>query len=703
MRAFFALPFVAGLFSLLLAGTSVVRRKPSAATWLFFAGMTALAIDSIVTGLILRATQLSEVARWMTAAAIVECLIPVIWLSFSLTYSRSGYRAYLKSSRVALAAVGLVPIGLLAFYRDQLAQVIPGEAPGEVWRLQFGPLSGLLNAVLLVAFVLILVNLEQTFRAAVGTMRWRIKYVVLALVVIFGARLYVSSQAILFSAPAIALWSVESGGLFIGCLFLTLAYTRTGWHEIDVHPSSAVLHSSLTMIIVGSYLFVVGVMAVLVRRFGGAEVFQLQAFVVLLGMAGLAVLLLSDRARQRLHRFVARHFKKAQHDSVKIWTSFSHGLARVTDQAGLCTVSAKLISETFDVLTVTLWLLDDDTGQFVLADSTGRAEGKTSPADSGSALSAAVTAGLQGRSAPFDLEKLNEEWAEELRRSNPSMFPNGGNRLCVPLLAGTRVAGVVLLADRINGATYTVEELELLRCIADQITSVLLNIRFARELAHGKELEAFRTMSAFFVHDLKNAAASLNLMLKNLPVHFDDPEFRQDALRGIGNTAQRIDDMIARLSELRQRPDAVRAATDLNQVVTTTLAGVASTPGVELVSELEPVPAILADREQLQSVVTNLIMNARDAVGPGGRIHVRTGHRGDRVVLSVVDNGCGMSPAFVRDSLFRPFQSTKKKGLGIGLFQSRAIVLAHGGGVQVESEIGKGTSFHASFPVNTGR
>jgi signal transduction histidine kinase len=186
-------------------------------------------------------------------------------------------------------------------------------------------------------------------------------------------------------------------------------------------------------------------------------------------------------------------------------------------------------------------------------------------------------------------------------------------------------------------------------------------------------------------------------------VHFDDPEFRKDALRGIGNTAQRIDGMIARLSELRQRPDAVRDVTDLNQVVTTSLASVSSAPGVEVVSELEPVPPILGDREQLQSVVTNLILNARDAVGAGGRIHVRTGHRGGRVVVSVVDNGCGMSPAFVRDSLFRPFQSTKKKGLGIGLFQSRAIVLAHGGGVHVESEVGKGTSFHASFPVNAGQ
>jgi signal transduction histidine kinase len=202
---------------------------------------------------------------------------------------------------------------------------------------------------------------------------------------------------------------------------------------------------------------------------------------------------------------------------------------------------------------------------------------------------------------------------------------------------------------------------------------------------------------------LKNAASSLNLMLKNLPVHFDDPAFRQDALRGIGNTAQRIDEMIARLSALRQQRDEVRLDTDLNQVVAASLASVGNVPGVDLITELAPMPTIKADREQLQNVVTNLVLNARDAINGGGRIYVRTEHRGDRVVLSVIDNGCGISPAFIRDSLFRPFQSTKKKGLGIGLFQSRAIILAHGGGVHVESEVGKGTTFQASFPVNASQ
>ena len=128
-----------------------------------------------------------------------------------------------------------------------------------------------MNVILLISFVMILMNMEQTFRAAVGTMRWRIKFVVLALGVIFGARLYVRIQAILFSGSDVALWSVESGALLIGCAFLVVAYARTGLAEIDVYPSLAVLRSSLTILIVGAYLFVVGVLAQVARRFGGAR------------------------------------------------------------------------------------------------------------------------------------------------------------------------------------------------------------------------------------------------------------------------------------------------------------------------------------------------------------------------------------------------------------------------------------------------
>jgi len=552
-----------------------------------------------------------------------------------------------------------------------------------------------LNVVLLIALVMILMSLEQTFRATVGTMRWQIKLVVVAVALIFGARLYVRSQAILFSAPDIAFWSLESSALLIGCAFLGVAYVRTGLAEIELYPSLAVLRSSLTVVVVGGYLMVVGVLAQVVTRFGGAEVFQFQALVVIIGMAGLAVLLLSDRARQQIHAFVLRHFKPAQHDSTRIWMSFSKRLGAVSDQQGLCNAAAKLVSETFDVLSVTIWLVDDEKERLAPAASTAQ-HGIPS---NGGVPSATVLAGVKALRSCSDLDRAPDGWAEEFRLLNPTTFARGGNRICIPLRVGDRTIGAMVLADRVNGAMYSVEEIELLNCIGEHVSAILVNLRLANEVAHTRELDAFRLMSTFFVHDLKNAASSLNLTLKNLPVHFDDPAFRDDALRTIGNTARRIDDMIARLSALRQRPDATRVDADLNQLVDEALAKVQPIRDVRLTRELEPLPRILADREQIQSVVTNLVLNAQDAVGSEGVIQVRTSINGQRVLLTVADNGCGMTETFLRESLFRPFQSTKKKGLGIGLFQCRAIVQAHGGGMQVESEAGKGTTFLVSLPV----
>ena len=689
MNTFFLIPFVAGIFSLLLGLVSVFRAKRSPAPWLFAVGMAALGLDSVFTGLSLRAVQEGDVLAWLTPAFIVKAFVPAPWLAFSLIYSRSNYREFLPHWKIPLAFFGLLPILLYASVVMQ---------SGDLWWLQSGPLATVLNVVLLVALVLILMNLEQTFRAAVGTMRWRIKFVVVALTVIFGARLYVRSQAILFSAPDITLWNVESGALLVGCLLLAVAYARTRWAESDVYPSLAILRSSMTFVIVGGYLFVVGVAAQLVRRFGGAEIFQFQAIVVLIGVAGLVVLLLSDRGRHHLHTFAVRHFSKAQHDSVHVWSLFSQRLTSVKDADDLCMVSAKLISETFEALSVTLWLVDEEKGVLRIGAST---KGQAGDHDRNhhEIQWAAVASGLREHRVPFDFEVHNESWAEELKRNNPSTFSSGGHRLCIPLRAGELAVGLIALADRVGGGVYTIEELELLKCIGDQVTSVLLNLRLGGEVARAKELEAFRTMSAFFVHDLKNTASSLNLMLKNLPVHFDDPAFRQDALRGIGNTARRIEEMIARLSELRRRPESTRVDADLNQLVAEALDRANGATNVEVTRELQPLPAILADREQLQSVVTNLVLNARDALGSGGAITVRTESRGERVLLSVMDNGCGMSPAFLSESLFRPFQSTKKKGLGIGLFQSRAIVHAHGGGIHVESELGKGTTFVVSLPV----
>ena len=100
----------------------------------------------------------------------------------------------------------------------------------------------------------------------------------------------------------------------------------------------------------------------------------------------------------------------------------------------------------------------------------------------------------------------------------------------------------------------------------------------------------------------------------------------------------------------------------------------------------------------MQKVITNLVLNARDAVSAGGEIRVETSRRDGWVVLAVADNGCGMTPDFIQRSLFRPFQTTKRKGIGIGMFHCKMIVEAHKGRIEVESAPGKGTAFRVFLP-----
>jgi signal transduction histidine kinase len=105
------------------------------------------------------------------------------------------------------------------------------------------------------------------------------------------------------------------------------------------------------------------------------------------------------------------------------------------------------------------------------------------------------------------------------------------------------------------------------------------------------------------------------------------------------------------------------------------------------------------DPEQVQKVLTNLILNANEAISTGGEIRVATNQRDRWLIVSVSDNGCGLSKEFMERSLFHPFKTTKKQGMGIGLFQSKMIVEAHQGRIEVESEEGKGSTFRVFLPL----
>jgi putative PEP-CTERM system histidine kinase len=694
------LALAAGMSSAALAAAAARRKQRSLATWCFSAGMLVFALESLFGAIANDALLPEKAAFWGTLALAAKSFLPGVWLTFSLTYSRANYRDFLLRSRWLLVGAFLVPVlSLAAIYRP-FFYVVTYKPPVDGWGLMLDDPAKILNVLVLVSTVLILMNVERTFRAAVGTMRWRIKFLVLGLGVIFGARIYTGSQALLFSDYSSGRLSVEATALLIGCALIAVAYLRTGFSEIDVYPSRAVLQTSVTVLLTGAYLFVVGVLAQIVVRFGGAASFPVDAFVVLLGVAILAVLLLSDRARQSLQLFISRHFKRPQHDFRQIWARFTRSLSSALDETALGTIAARLISETFGALSVSMWLFDEQGERLIKVSSTSDAEHAHSD-DSISSIAGKElnSAELIKLSRPFDLGRAKEKWARDLMERSSGQFRTGGSPICVPLIGGEHCLGAIVLADRVRGLGYSAEEMDLLKCIGEQVAASLLKLRLTEEIMERKELEAFQTMSAFLIHDLKNAASTLGLMLENLPTHFNNPAFREDAFRGIGSAASRINDLINRMNALRHELPLKPAELDLNLVVAEALATLNGTLENKLVTKFDQIPKILADGQQLQSVCTNLLLNACDAVDTNGRISVETTRQGEWIALSVSDNGCGMTEQFIKNSLFRPFRSTKKKGLGIGMFQSKTIVEAHQGKIHVESQLGVGTTFRVMLPL----
>jgi putative PEP-CTERM system histidine kinase len=413
-------------------------------------------------------------------------------------------------------------------------------------------------------------------------------------------------------------------------------------------------------------------------------------------VVGLTVLLLSDRFRTGLQRFVSRHFHRAEHDFRKIWTEFTRRTSSVLDESKLAMTAAEVVSGNFHVLGVTVFRTMADPPALNCLSSTEKQRAQTQLDFEASWMSE-----IRALGRPFDLEDERHPWADVLRKACPTNFDHGGDRLVVPLVASEQLVGLVVLSDRVNGVPYSHEETDLLGCIADQLAAAFLNSSLTEKVLQAKELEAFQTISTFFVHDLKNAANSLNLTLQNLPVHFDDPEFRVDAVRTVGRTVERINQMILKLSSLRHEFHLRRVPCRLDLLCAEVLDGLDSEMrnGGVIERDLQVVPELALDLEAMHSVVTNLVVNAREAMTDAGNIRVVTRMENGRVALSVADEGTGMSADFIKNQLFRPFHSTKTKGLGIGMFQCKKIVEAHQGTIGVESTPDQGTRFTLLFSI----
>jgi putative PEP-CTERM system histidine kinase len=683
-----------------LAAMVLIREQRTTAGLSFAAVMLLMAIEAVANLFSFHASSPEALVQSQRWTFLATSFLPVAWLAFSLSYSRGNSNQFLKQWRPALFASAIVPLFFSVFLGEDLIFGLNREAPRQ-WTVALGMPGIAINGILLIVAAVVLMNLERTFRTATGTMRWRIKYLILGCGVLLGARIFTASQAVLFYSVKSSTLEVHTIARVVGLSLIAFSLVRGRLAQVDIYPSHAFLYRSLTATLAGIYLVAMGLLAKFAIFVGGAENLPLQALIVLIALVGLAVLLMSDRLRQRLQHFVSRHLHRPLHDYRLLWTQFAERTASLVTRETLCRAVARLTSETFNVLSVTVFTFDEQKQQLIFGASTSLSEDVANKILQTRAAELTSVADKTITGEPVDLDRSNEPWVVSLKALNPDHFNKGGGHIGVPLVAAGRFLGLITLTDRVSGVPFSPEDFDLLKCVGSQTSASLLNIQLSESLLRSKELEAFQTMSTFFVHDLKNTALMLSLMLKNLPIHFANPAFREDSLRSIAKTVDRINDLISRLSMLREGLKIAPHDADLNALVVNSLSSLRNLPNVDLSEKLEPLPNVRIDSDQIQKVLTNLVLNARDAVGAKGQIRVSTARSNGWAVLQVSDNGCGISPEFLGQSLFRPFQTTKKKGIGIGMYQSKMIVEAHSGRIEVESEVGKGTTFRVLLPIAT--
>ena len=682
-----------------LAAFVFLKNARSVVRWTFVVGMIALALEEALIGLSAQAVLPETVIRWQRLRMVAAAALPGSWFLFSLSFARANYKAFMAKWRWVLFAAFIVPLALAtvlggAFFLD--ASIWDASSG---WVLRLGWSGHLFFLFFLLGMVFILMNLERTLRASTGTARWQIKFMILGLGGLFAARVYTSSQALLFSAVDARLDVVNGAALLVADGLLIFSLLRAHLLTLNLYLSQAFLYNSLTVLIVGIYLLAVGILPVAVNYVGGTQAFELHAFLVFLALMSLTIVLLSDQLRHHIKRFLSRHFQRPRHDYRKEWTAFTRRTTSLVDIRALCAAVAKMVSETFGTPSVTIWLWNEAQDRLLPGASTVFSDALARGLRTAGKSAADLIRGMREEPMPVDCDQPAAGWVAALMHANQECVRELPIRYCVPLVAGREVVGIMTLNERLTKEPFSFEDFELLKTVADQAAGSLLTLNLSQRLMEAKEMEAFQTLSAFFLHDLKNLASTLSLTMQNLPEHFDDPAFRHDALRAISHSVAKIHAMCSRLSLLSQTLELEKTEADLTELVAATLAGLNGCFKASLIQDLRSVPRLVIDPQQMRKVLTNLVLNANESVESDGEIRVTTETRNGWVVLSVSDNGCGMSREFMERSLFRPFQTTKEQGLGIGLFHSKRIVEAHGGWFEVKSKEGKGSTFQVILPA----
>jgi signal transduction histidine kinase len=283
----------------------------------------------------------------------------------------------------------------------------------------------------------------------------------------------------------------------------------------------------------------------------------------------------------------------------------------------------------------------------------------------------------------------------------------------LPLLAHGRLLGVLLLVSSDPRCRYEPEDLRLGEELAHRAALAVDNARLYR--AAQQAIAARDEVLGIVAHDLRNPLNAVGLsavaLRRTVPENGPGRTARKTAEsieRCIGQANRLIEDLldVARIEKQGLHLERGRVAPgELMAEAAPLFTAAASKASLELQTELpEALPLVMADRDRILQVFSNLLGNAVKFTPPGGRIRVGAERHDSEVCFSVADTGQGIAPKHLTRLFDRFWQErpTDRRGAGLGLYIAKGIVEAHGGRIWVESTLGQGTTFFFTLPVAPG-
>jgi putative PEP-CTERM system histidine kinase len=563
-----------------------------------------------------------------------------------------------------------------------LAQLLVGvRPPGLVNPDPLMQQLGHGSALAVAVFGLVLT--EQCYRRAPPGTRWYLRPLLIGLAGLFAFDVVLYSDALLFRSMNPDLWVARgfAQALTVPLILRTLGRKRD-W-SFDMTLSRGVIAGSTALMLAGGYLLLVASAGFLLQQFGGSWGRALQSALLFGALLLLAVVVLSGTFRSKVRVLVAKNFFTYRYDYREEWLRLTNTLA-AGSAAQPWSASIQALADLVESPGGALWLRTGD-GLYRQVERSG-----FPPSSDAFREDDALPAFLRRTGWVLDVADVGARPTDYEGLELPTAIQSARDAwIVIPLVAAQDLVGFVVLTMPRVRIEVDWEVLDLLKTAGRQAASYLAYAQAAESLLEAQKFDAFHRMSTFVVHDLKNLIAQLQLLLSNVERHLDNPEFQRDMLRTIEHVVGRMHQLTLQLrpeASGQDRADPVDVGAIVRRVLEFRAAG---RTGLRVVAG-EGILAWAHD-DLLERVIAHLVQNALDASEGKPDVTVRVDRDNDDVLIEVRDHGKGMTAEFIRDRLFKPFQTTKETGMGIGAFESHQYVTQIGGRIDVQSAPGEGT------------